>query len=111
MIYRRWSLLITPPAIVGAVVGATFFYNFFLGGNELFFEKYRERETLPPTKETGSSLVAIHLNKMGWQRERLGISWKLIKVGCPKAYRRKFHGLISGCSGVAKSVFLCGDDH
>ncbi|XP_077230048.1 uncharacterized protein LOC143863259 isoform X4 [Tasmannia lanceolata] len=89
MIYRRWSLLITPPAIVGAVVGATFFYNFFLGGNELFFEKYRERETLPPTKETGSSLVAIHLNKMGWQRERLGISWKLIKVGCPKAYRRK----------------------
>ena len=33
MIYRRWSLLITPPIIVGSIASVTLFYNFFLGGN------------------------------------------------------------------------------
>ncbi|KAG9450954.1 hypothetical protein H6P81_010919 [Aristolochia fimbriata] len=44
MIYRKWSLLITPPLIVGTLVSGTLVYNFFLGGNERFFKKIRETE-------------------------------------------------------------------
>ncbi|XXG52918.1 hypothetical protein AAC387_Pa03g1115 [Persea americana] len=49
MIYRRWSLLITPPIIVGSIASVTLFYNFFLGGNERFFSKYKQVESSSAT--------------------------------------------------------------